>query len=296
MRDILQNYTNINSILYSELFSLGGDSLISVYAHLKFGKNGAIKYYKQEKTSIYKTLKQATNLSITTLKKYIPILQKEGLVYFDTVGNFCILGNNKINILYKKKGRTKLVPIEIAKTFKETKLFSFRVRIKSMEQTQKNAIDLKSHRNNLIAKAQKRQFLTKLEFKQLKNITKRKLSVDNLNDKVILSIQGYYKLKSGKRNNSNNGQYWKAKLQTAGIIKTRRVQELIKKSTEEEFKALNSYDKSLFYYKGAVYQESISEFTTTEFHNPAPKVINRETKSKPLQHLSFDVIDWWLKG
>lgn len=285
----MQHYTNINSRLYSDLFKLGGDNLIAVYSKLKYAKNGKIKIYKENR-SIYHTLKSKTNLSITTLRKYIKILMKEQLCNFDNKGNFCMAGTNKINKLYKK-GRTKVVPIEIG-TYKETKLFSFRVRVKAMEQTQKNAIDVKTHRNKLIAKAQKNQFLTKLEFKQLKNITKRNLSVENLNDKVILSIQGYYKLKSGKQNNSSNGQFWKTKLVEAGIIKTRRVQELIRKATKEEFKSLNSYDKSLFYYKGAIYKESISEFTTTDFTNPAPIIVNRETKSKPLSHLSFDFCDW----
>ena len=285
----MQHYTNINSRLYSDLFKLGGDNLIAVYSKLKYAKNGKIKIYKENR-NIYHTLKSKTNLSITTLRKYIKILMKEQLCDFDNKGNFCMAGTNKINKLYKK-GRTKVVPIEIG-TYKETKLFSFRVRVKAMEQTQKNAIDVKTHRNKLIAKAQKNQFLTKLEFKQLKNITKRNLSVENLNDKVILSIQGYYKLKSGKQNNSSNGQFWKTKLVEAGIIKTRRVQELIRKATKEEFKSLNSYDKSLFYYKGAIYKESISEFTTTDFTNPSPTIVNRETKSKPLSHLSFDFCHW----
>lgn len=285
----MQHYVNINSRLYAELFKLGGDNLIAVYSKLKYAKNGKIKIHKENR-SIYHTLKSKTNLSITTLRKYIKILMEEQLCNFDNKGNFCMAGTNKINKLYKK-GRTKVVPIEIS-TYKETKLFSFRVRVKAMEQTQKNAIDVKTHRNKLIAKAQKNQFLTKLEFKQLKNITKRNLSVDNLNDKVILSIQGYYKLKSGKQNSSNNGQFWKAKLVEAGIIKIRRVQELIRKATKEEFKSLNSYDKSLFYYKGFIYKESISEFTTTDFTNPAPTIVNRETKSKPLSHLSFDFCHW----
>jgi hypothetical protein len=161
-----------------------------------------------------------------------------------------------------------------------------------MEQNQKNTIDTKSNRNNIIAKGNKRQFLSKLEFKQLKNLKKKGISITDINDKVVLSIQGYYKLKSGEQNKSNNGQFWKAKLIEAGIIKARRVQELIKKCDKEEFKALKGYDKSLFYYKGGVYRELISEFTTTEFNTPAPKVINREVLSKPLQHLDFDFCHW----
>ena len=95
----MQNYTNINSKLYSELFELGGDNLISVYAILKFAKNGAIKIYKEENRNIFHTLKTKTNLSITTLRKYIKILSKEGLCHFDKAGNFVLKG---IKILYQR--------------------------------------------------------------------------------------------------------------------------------------------------------------------------------------------------
>ena len=265
-----------------------------MYSILKFYKNGEIKYYNEGKLKGYNLLHAKTKLSITTLKRYVPQLEQLGLCAFDKHKQLSLLGTNKINTLYKK-GKLKFVPIQIG-SYKETKLFSFRVRILNMEQNQKNTIDTKSHRINIIAKFQKRQYLTKLEFKQFKNFKDKNLSEDDLNDKVVLSIQGYYKLKSGKPNRNNNGQFWKAKLQKAGIIKTRRVQELIKKCNKEEFEILNNYDRALFYYKGAVYRECISEFTTTEFTTPAPKTINREIKSKPLEHLSFDVIDWWTKG
>ena len=283
----LQKATVLNSKVYSHLFEVGGDELISVFSLLKFHKNGEIKYYNVKN---YAELSKRTTISITTLKRYIPILIDLGFCRFESQGDFYVIGNNKLNKLYKK-GKLKLVPIEIA-TYKQTKMFSFRVRILRMEQNQKNTIDIKSNRNNIIAKGSRRQFLSKLEFKQLKNLKKKGISITDINDKVILSIQGYYKLKSGKQNKGNNGQFWKAKLIEAGIIKARRVQELITKCDKEEFKALRGYDKSLFYYKGGVYRELISEFTTTEFTNPAPIIINREITSKPLAHLSFDFCHW----
>ena len=44
----LQHYTNINSKLYAELFELGNDNLLAIYAKLKYGKNGEIKIYKEQ--------------------------------------------------------------------------------------------------------------------------------------------------------------------------------------------------------------------------------------------------------
>jgi len=281
MRDNLQNYTNLNSVLYASLFELGGDNLISVYAHLKFGKNGAIKYYKKDK-SIYKTLKQSTNLSITTLKKYISILQKEGLVYFDTVGNFVLLGNNKINKKYKKKGRTKLVPIEIG-TFKETKLYSFRVRVFKMEQQQKNRIDRRDRLNNIIERKKNSRFLSKSQFAQFKAMTD--LDWEYYNSKTfeantVLSNLGFSKLKG-----SGNGAYWKQQLVSAQIIKTKRNIKAVRKCTKAEYQLIKQLDRSYSYYNGKLYKEFPSIFTTTEF---AAKEVKQEETVKKLEYLSFD--------
>jgi len=63
----LQHYTNINSKLYADLFEVGGDNLLAVYAKLKYGKNGAIKIYK-EQNQRYIIMTSAPSL-INALKK-----------------------------------------------------------------------------------------------------------------------------------------------------------------------------------------------------------------------------------
>ena len=87
---------HINSKLYADLFSLGGDNLVAVYCMLKFSKNGEIKIYKEKNRNIYHTLKTKTNLSVTTLRKHIKQLVKLEVCYFDSVGNFVLIGTNKI--------------------------------------------------------------------------------------------------------------------------------------------------------------------------------------------------------
>ncbi len=282
----MTDYVNINSQLYSTLFFEGGDNLISVYAHLKFGKNGAIKYYKKDKTSIYKTLKQSTNLSITTLKKYIKILQKERLVYFDTVGNFCVIGNNKINKLYKRKGRTKLVPIEIGKTFKETKLFSFRVRVFKMEQQQKNRIDRRYELNNIIERKKNNRFLSTSQFarfKAMREIDWEYYNSDNFEANTVLSNQGFSKLKG-----NNSGAYWKKQLVSAGIIKTQRNIKVVRKCTKAEYQLIKQLDRSYSYYNGKLYKEYPNKFTTTEFQVTEKPAKEENKKVKPLEYLAFD--------
>lgn len=273
----------MNSVLYATLLEEGNDGLIAVYAHLKFGKNGAIKYYKQPKISIYKTLKDATNISISTLKKYIPELQQMELVHFDTKGNFVLAGNNKINKLYKKRHRTKVVPIQIGKTLQETKLYSFRVRVLKMEQQQKNRIDRRYELKNIIERKKNNRFLSKSQFarfKAMRELDWEYYNSDNFEPNTVLSNQGVSKLKG-----SGNGGYWKMKLVSAGIIKTKRNIKVVRKCTKAEYQLIKQLDRSYSYYNGKLYKEFPSLFTTTEF---AVKEIKEKETVKKLDYLSFD--------
>ena len=287
----LKRATVINSQLYSLLYEEGGDCLIAVYSILKFYKRGE-KYKK----SGYKNLKNITKLSITTLKSHIPTLIKLGLCKFEN-GDFILTGNRTINNTYKNKSnKLKFVPIQIG-TYKETQLYSFRVRIMKMEQTQKNKIDYNTNRSRIITALANGKFINKWESKILKS--KKKYTEEaKQTDKIVLSNQGYYLLKSGKRNGKASGNYWKQKLIAAKIIKTRRVQDKKYVCSKEVFESMPKYNPKLFHFMGCVYEEKISEFTTTTFPTPDLQVTVEYTKpkitpSKKLDHLSFDVIHWW---
>lgn len=285
----MQNYVILNSRLYSHLFKEGGDNLIAVYGHLKFGKEKAIKYYKQPKVNIYKTLSKATKLSVSTLHKYIPKLQQLGLVRFDSVGNFVLIGNNQINKIYKK-GRLKLIPLEIG-TYKETKVFSVRVRILNMEQAQKNRIDRRDKQNNIIARANKGYTLSKRESKQLKNLTDKDImyfnSQEKFTAKTVLSNLGFSKLKNGATKSKSSGKYWKDRLVKANIIVVKRNFKFIKKCSQKEYISLRYAGfRKLVYRNGRLFEESPSEFSTD-----LGKFKTKE--SKPLEYLSFDMIAWW---
>ena len=274
----LQKAITINSKLYSHLLDEGNDSLIAVYAILRFCKHGAIKYYNEDKLTGYKLLHNKTKLSLTTLKKYIPELIKLGLCTFDKHNQLVLTGTNKINKLYKSK---KLVPIEIG-TFKQTKLFSFRVRIFKMEQQQKNRIDRKDRLTNIIEKKKNNRFLSKsqfAQFKAMKDLDWEYYYSNNFEANTVLSNQGYSKLKEG---GVTSGAYWKKQLVSAGIIKTKRNIKIVRKCTKAEYQLIKKLDRRYSYYNGKLYKEFPSLFTTTDFY------IKEKEPVKKLERLSFD--------
>ena len=251
-------YTNINSRLYSELFELGGDNLIAVYSKLKYAKNGKIKIYKEDNRNIYHTLKSKTNISVTTLRKYIKILIREELCRFDNRGNFCLVDNNKINNKYKK-GLTKVVPIEIG-SYKETKLFSFRVRLKRMEQNQKNIIDKKCELNNIKAKQLKGHRLSAQEIKFLKYCQRKEITTKDYTANTILSNLGYSKLKFGETKSKSSGQYWRGKLVASKIVETKRQFLFIRECLLIEYLHERLNDRTLFFRGGKLYKELVPSF------------------------------------
>ena len=277
----MQNYTNINSRLYAHLFSIGGDNLVAVYVMLKFAKNGAIKINKENNRNIYHTLKSKTNLSVTTLRKYIKILVREELCRFDSRGNFCLIGNNKINNKYKK-GLTKVVPLEIG-SYKETKLFSFRVRLKRMEQNQKNTIDKRYKLNNIIARKSKGYFTTKQEDNFLKKCEGKLWN--EYTAKTILSNQGYSKLKHGEERSKGSGYYWKTKLVEANIVQTKRRFKFLRKSTLSDYLQNRGFDRTVVFKNGKIYKELTPSFTT-DIKEPTKQI-------EKLEHLGFDFLHWW---
>ena len=274
---------HINSKLYADLFSLGGDNLVAVYCMLKFSKNGEIKIYKEKNRNIYHTLKTKTNLSVTTLRKYIKQLVKLEVCYFDSVGNFILKGNNKLNKEYKKE---KLVRVKVG-SYKQTRLFSFFVRIRTMERLQKKAIDRKHEQNKILARQRKGYCITKREKNFLKSCEMYK-SEGDYTAKTVLSNQGYSKLKKGYEASKSVGYYWKKRLVSAEIIKTERQFKFLRKGTKLDYLENREFDRTIVFKNGKIYKELIPSFTT-----------NTEAKKevyKKKNYLQFDMIDFWING
>ena len=274
---------HINSKLYADLFSLGGDNLVAVYCMLKFSKNGEIKIYKEKNRNIYHTLKTKTNLSVTTLRKYIKQLVKLEVCYFDSVGNFVLKGNSKLNKEYKKE---KLVRVKVG-SYKQTRLFSFFVRIRTMERLQKKAIDRRHEQNKILARQRKGHYITKREKNFLKSCEMYK-SEGDYTAKTVLSNQGYSKLKKGYEASKSVGYYWKKNLVSAEIIKTERQFKFLRKGTLLDYLQNREFDRTVVFKKGKIYKELIPSFTT-----------NIDTKKevyKKKNYLQFDMIDFWING
>ena len=250
---------------------------------LKFSKNGEIKIYKEKNRNIYHTLKSKTKLSVTTLRKYIKQLVKLEDCYIDSVGNFVLKGNNKLNKEYKKE---KLVRVKVG-SYKQTRLFSFFVRIRTMERLQKKAIDRRHEQNKILARQRKGHCITKREKNFLKSCEMYK-SEGDYTAKTVLSNQGYSKLKKGYEASKSVGYYWKKNLVSAEIIKTERQFKFLRKGTLLDYLQNREFDRTVVFKKGKIYKELIPSFTT-----------NIDTKKevyKKKSYLQFDMIDFWING
>lgn len=280
----MQKYVNINSKIYATLFEEGGDNLLAVYALLKAAKRVNGKILKEKSKNIYGTLKTETRLSVSTLRKYIKVLTKENLCYFDSVGNFCFVGGNKLKKEFKTR---KYVRVEIG-SFAQTKLFSFRVRVYTMERLQKKAIDRKSKQKNIIARQSKGYYISTQERNFLKLCDSKTKTEDYYTAKTVLSNQGYSKLKHGETKSKSSGNYWKNKLVKAKLIHVERQFKFLRKGTLLDYLENRKFDKTITYKNGKIFKELVPTFTTDTEQT-------KITYKKQL-HLQFDMIDFWING
>ena len=298
----------ISSKLYFDLFQRGGDRLIAVYAILKTSRNGEIKYYsytaKNNKfISGYSLLRAKTNLTLHSIEKYVPTLIDMGLCFIDKNGDFVLVGNQKL----KKQYNNKLLPIKIGVNLTDTAYNSLAVRVFSMEKTQKTQIEKKQTRSEIIAYGSKR----------LSKYYENKFG-DNLevNEKIVLSLQGFGDLKHSEDNKlrdiKSSGAYYKKKLREKGFIKTKREFKKIQKTTYSEYLQLKKYfylSNKITYKNGWLVEELISSFetlsikekiTVSEKTVDSAVILNEVStvkevyKRKP--YLEFDMIDFWING
>lgn len=270
----MTHYTNINSKLYAKLFEIGGDNLLAIYVKLKYAKNGGIKIYKEKNRNIYHTLKQKTNISVTTLRKYIKILINEKLCYFDTKGNFVLIGTNRINKRYNKN---KTIKIQIG-SYKDTKLNCFFIRVRNMEKLQTKALNRKYKQKNISSRKDKNCYISKKELDFLKKCEKFGRTSENYTAKTVLSHEGFCKLKKGVLTSKSTGFYWKKKLISSKKIQTKRVIEHLKESTIQEYNSMKYQYRGLIFRGGRLFIEKPSQFTTDMDKNLSPDFNIRGTR------------------
>lgn len=316
----MQQVYRIPSKLYSDLWrtgnstpSISGDKLIAIYSLLKKSRNKEVKYYaykaKNNKTvSDYALLRAKTNISLSTLKKYVPVLIEKGLCFFDVNGDFVLIGNRKLNDKYGHK----LLPIVLGKNVIETSYNVISIRIFSSEKKQKTAIEHKKTRSELYDRRDNPRNLK--EYKKIKKLIKNGYEDSPINEKISLSVQGFAKLKDGEAGNKSKGCYWKSKLKSRGIVKTKRVFDKISKMTYSQFLLLKNsgtLERGITYFNGYMVREEVSTFSPTnlvsavttpctykELETVSIKypLLPAISKYKKKEYLQFDMIDFWVNG
>lgn len=256
----------IPSNLYFQLYKKGGDKLISVYSILKTSRNGEIKYYSFQSrnnkiVSGYSLLRNKTNLTLHSLKKYVPLLIELNLCWFDNNGDFILLGNEKTKSLFRKNDK-KLVPIKIGKNLTHTAYNVLSVRFHSSESKQLKQIEKKHIQRELLSRKDDPRSLK--ELKQIRKILKYDKPDSYFIDKCVLSTTSYAYIKDCSDSKSK-GAYWKNVLKQKNIITTsRRFEEIKKMSLKEFLKLKSSYKmpKILVYRNGHLVKELVSSFKT----------------------------------
>lgn len=297
----MRNVALINSLVYPLLLENGGDRLIAFYATLKALKNGKnvihpITANNGRKVTHFDLLKRLTGFTKKTCIKYFNKLEDLDLCHFTVSGGVHIKGNRKLQRQYEN---ARWVPVYIGKSLINTALNSFSVRVFSAEKKQQIKIAQKQHQVNLIDKVAQGRFVSKKEYDSVNSFIscdKIQKGLDNLCDKVVLSRMGFAKLKDGSTDNVDKGRYWRNRLKSAGKIKTRRNNKPIRKCTILEYRLIKETERNprLNWYKGMMYEETMSEFTTAKRF---PKnEIKKDYRTKPKEYLSFDFIHWITDG
>ena len=293
----MKTTVRIPSKLYRHLYTEGGDKLLAVFCILKAFKGQDIKYYaykaKNNKTvGGYGLLRDKTNLSLHVINKYVPKLISMDLCYIDNNGDFIMVGNNKLKTIYNKK----LVPIKIGAIFAETAINTISVRLHSESKQQQFQIRKKHNRSDLLKQLDNPKSLK--EYKAAKRIVKKYSDSDfTVNDKIVLSNQGFAVVKDGTVDNKSKGAYWKRKLRSKGVVKTTRIFSRIKRLSYSEYICLKSsrvLDRNITFKSGWLVEETVSSFTPTDLiGNTVVLPTQKPIIVKPLAYLQFDMIAFW---
>lgn len=203
---------------YDYLLKLGGDDLISVFSTLRC--HSRIFYKKKGRKGTTRTLKDATGISVNTLKKHLPKLIESRLVEVHHNGNIAIRSRkwSDQNLPFIRK--RKLIPIEVNESYVETKRSCFFVRVHSNIKRQERQSEKKQRRIELLY-AEPR---TLKEHKAKERLSK-KASIDELKNSyredATLSNAKFDEIKKGGVS-PWRGNYQKRKLIEKGFIGQKR--------------------------------------------------------------------------
>lgn len=298
----------IPSKLYYDLFKTGeedartnisGDKLIAVYSILKSSRGRKEQYThfksKNNKTvSGYSLLRKHTNLSLSVLKKYVPLLVEKGLCFIDSKGNFVLLGGEKTKEMYSSY---KLVPIKIGKNLTDTQYNSFLVRLHSNQKSQEREIKRKKHLSELLRQSE--DPINNKRYKKALRLIKKGYKLQEITDQTVLSNYGYSNLKGGNSTKSR-GSYLKGRLLADGKIKSRRRFKLLQRMPYNDYIKLKKYhglSGMYTYIRGHMAMELVASIDVSSSVTPSPVEIPAEQKQPTLKRKpikpSIDFLAWW---
>jgi len=291
----IKGTVRLPSYIYHELYTLGGDKLVAVFCTLKFF-NTEIKYRSytsknNRKVEGYGLLRNKTNISLSVLEKYVPILLEKRYVTFMDNGDVCVLGNNALKRRDKKKGK-KLIPIRIGKNISETALYSYYVRVRSSEDNQKKMIAKKQHRREIINQ--------NTDSVEKENAKKKVLSLFGdsfeLTDKVVMSNRYLTSLLNPEIDYTTN--YIKRKLVAKELLFSKRQFRILMRMDYTSYERMYGKNpiKNLIYHKGYLTTEISSCVSTDSQELRYVNTFVGRTISKiectRETHLDFDFVDW----
>lgn len=288
----------ISGKLYSTLFDRGGDSLVAFYCILRKSRkeSGDSHFYAYTSRSgkVVKgsnLIRNKTGITLSVIKNNLPKLVDLDLVSLPTEGHVILEGTNKTNKKLYGSDYVKHIPIEVS-TFKLTKLYSYFIRIHSLERVQRRTYKRKQDRKEQLKHIES-GFIPQGMYKRCISTYKKHLKdpsiVSGTLEKAVLSLQGFAKYKDDSSDNKSKGAYWKRKLVSNGLLTTKRRYEEIKslrfnkRGKNQRFKPSSSAVKNMLSgtfnqegLKGRVFysakhdkffRELMSEFSTTSNYN-----------------------------
>ena len=288
----------ISGKLYSELFALGGDSLVAFYCILRKSRkeSGDSNFYsytskKGRVVSGANLIRNKTNLTLSVIKNNLPLLVESGVTKITSNGHVILEGVNKTNKKLYGSDYVKHIPIEVS-TFKLTKLYSYFIRIHSLERVQRRTYKRKQDRKEQLKHIES-GFIPQGMYKRCINTYKKHLKdpsiVSGTLEKAVLSLQGFAKYKDDSSDNKSKGAYWKRKLVSNELLTVKRRYEEVKclrfnrRVKNERFRPASSSVKNMLLntfnqegLKGRVFyspkhdkffRELMSEFSTTSNYN-----------------------------
>lgn len=228
---MIKTNSYISGKLYFQLFEKGGDDLIAFYMQLvktrkdlKIGNFYSYTTSKNRKVSGLGMIRSKAGVSKSVIDRLLPMLIDLKLAFKTKEGHVILQGCDKTNKnLYGTKD-VKYVPFK-STNYKENKLYSYFVRITSLEDSQKKAYSRKRdiEKNKNLVESEKVSFYNyKKCMSAYKRFKKNPEIISGMMENVVLSNQGFALYKDSTRDNKSKGAYWKRKLQSGTLISSTR--------------------------------------------------------------------------